>query len=200
MSSASYWNKRWKGFSRDSVSRFARRSYARVRGKHFRTLLDVGCGQGGDALYFAKKGLSVTAFDHSLESLKLLRDVHPEIRCIRQDIQKMTLPANSFDIVYARLSLHYFDDRATRKIFRALHRTLRRGGYFFVMSKSVDDPLFGIGKKMGPDMYRRDHVRHFFSASYMEDMLKKFQIVSIRKTSGAYHGDESRFIEAVATK
>ncbi len=46
-------------------------------------------------------------------------------------------------------------------------------------------------------MYKKDHIRHFFSKNYMKEKLNKFKI---RKTSSIYHNYKSAFIEAVAKK
>jgi SAM-dependent methyltransferase len=113
----------------------------------------------------------------------------------------MTLPFadRSFDAVYAHLSVHYFDDAVTRSVFAEMRRVLRPGGFLFVKCKSVDDCLYGVGEQIGPDMFRSDHTRHFFSRDYLQSMLSEFDIVSLRKSSAAYHGKRSAFVQAVAT-
>lgn len=109
---------------------------------------------------------------------------------------------NSFDVVYAHLSLHYFDDETTKKIFKKISFILKPGGYLFVKCKSTDDKLYGVGKKIGIDMYQKkgEWLRHFFSKRYMEEMLVDFKIIKIRKSSSVYHSYKSSFIESFAKK
>ena len=91
-------------------------------------------------------------------------------------------------------------DKTTNKIFTNLFSLLEKGGLIFIKCKSVDDVLFGEGEKVGENMYRKVHVRHFFTKEYMAKKLKNFKILKIRKTSSVYHECKSAFIEAVATK
>lgn len=207
MSTSQYWQNKWVKQTRESVNNFARRSYTFIKDKNCQTLLDVGCGSGRDALYFHRKGLQVTALDFSRSGIEQLKARNPEIECRQQDIQHAQFKPNSFNVIYAHLSLHYFDDQTTTKIFNKLHRWLKKGGYIFIKCKSTDDSLYGKGKKVGPDMYwknhdakQEDHVRHFFSKKYMQKKLRQFKIIKIRKTSSTYHLYKSSFIEAVATK
>ncbi|MFH2105310.1 MAG: class I SAM-dependent methyltransferase [Parcubacteria group bacterium] len=198
--SEKYWQNKWVNRTRESVNNFARRSYTLIKDKNFKTLLEIGCGSGQDSLYFHRQGLQVTALDFSRSGIAQLKAKNAKIDCRQQDIRQAKFKPNSFDIIYAHLSLHYFDDRTTTQIFAKLHRWLKPGGYIFIKCKSTNDSLYGQGKKIGPDMYDKGHVRHFFSPEYMQEKLQQFKIIKIRKTSSTYHLYKSSFIEAVATK
>ncbi len=200
MSNASYWNTKWKSRSNEPANNFAERVYKQVANKSYKTILDVGCGNGRDSVYFANKGLKVTAVDFAGSGVKQLQSENKDIECVLSDISRMQFKSNSFDVIYAHLSLHYFDDKTTTKVFEDLYKMLKKGGSIFIKCKSVDDALFGKGKKVGENMYKDDHVRHFFSKEYMAEKLHNFTIIKIRKTSSVYHYYKSAFIEAVATK
>lgn len=68
-------------------------------------LLDLGCGQGPDALFFAKKGFSVTAIDISPKAIAdlLSQANHLPIRALVGDMH--TLPKENFSVVFSRMSL-----------------------------------------------------------------------------------------------
>ncbi len=196
------WKNKWRGRS-DPVNAFAR---AVVRASKERgSLLDVGCGNGTDSFFFAENGFTVTAVDFSESGIEGLNVVAKErglsITSSVGDISK-TLPYKdgSFDVVYAHLSLHYFDDATTKRVFKEMHRVLKKGGLFFVKCKSVDDPLYGVGEEVGPDMFLSDHTRHFFSLEYLKSMLGDFSVFTSTKSSSAYHGKVSKFVQAVAQK
>ncbi len=198
-----YWDKKWQGKPKMPVNDFARKCYDLIKNKGFKKLLDLGCGLGADSLYFAKKGFRVTALDCSKTALDRFKVLHPNIKYIQQDIGNLDLKNESFDIIYAHLSLHYFDDQTTTKIFNKIFAILKKGGYVFVKCKSIDDPLYGIGEKTGKDMYKykkESHTRHFFSEEYMKNKLKKFKITNIQKSSSVYADYRSNFIEAIAVK
>lgn len=184
---------------------FANRAYKMIKPKH-KTLLDLGCGNGRDSLYFARKGLKVTAADWSQSSLDQLQKLAEKrkvanFEVVQQNISKLMFKPNSFDVIYAHLSLHYFDDKTTREIFNKLYGVLKKDGLLFVKCKSTDDMLYGRGRKLEENMYEhREHVRHFFDKEYMNALLAKFQIIKVRRSSSIYHSYKSSFIEAIAKK
>ena len=185
------------------VNVFAKRCVQFMRkGMH---VLDLGCGYGADAMYFAKNGMKVTAIDFSSTSIDQVREraanLSIALRAIQHDVSnKLPFPAATFNAVYAHLSLHYFDDETTSAIFAEIRRVLKPGGVLFVKCKSVDDPLYGKGKKIGPDMYHSEHVRRFFRKEYMEYCLRDWKILRLKRTSSVYTKYRSAFIEAIARK
>ena len=165
----------------------------------------MGCGNGRDAFYFARKGLQVTAVDWSEDCLnqllKLTAKKDLNIKVIQQNIPQLKIKPNSFDVIYAHLSLHYFDDKMTGKIFNKIYGMLKRNGLFFVKCKSTDDILYGKGRKIEDNMYIfQNHIRHFFDKKYMMSQLKRFQVIRMRKSSSVHHNYKSSFIEAIVRK
>lgn len=200
MNEPGYWRSKWIGELIAPPNAFAKRALKLIVGKNLRSLLDVGCGDGRDALYFSKKGLKVTALDLSESGIGKLKRQGARIRCRLVDIRNASLAENSFDIIYAHLSLHYFDDETTSRIFKKLFRALKMGGLMFVKCKSTEDPLFGKGRRIGENMYAKGHIRHFFTTEYMREKLRGFKVIKIIKTRSSYDGFHSAFIEAIASK
>jgi len=200
MKNSDYWKNKWSSRPQEPANSFAVNSYKLIKVKNKKSILDLGCGDGRDSLYFFNKGLKVTAVDFSPSGIKKLQSQNLKINCVLSDIRKIKFPKNSFDVIYAHLSLHYFDDKNTTKIFDNLYQILKNGGLLFIKCKSTDDVLFGKGKKIAENMYEKGHTRHFFSKEYMAEKLEKFKIIKIRKTSSVYHDDKSNFIEGIATK
>jgi len=195
------WFSKWQNSNGKAVNNFARRSFFEIK-KHseLKTLLDLGCGRGQDAEYFAKKGLHVTAVDFSESGIQFVPK-NANLKTIYQDIQNIDFKNNSFDVIYAHLSLHYFDDSTTTQIFDKLYLVLRKGGLIFIKCKSTNDALYGVGEKIESDMFYKDrHIHHFFSKEYMKEKMAKFNLIKIRKTSSVYHSYKSSYIEAIATK
>lgn len=206
MNQQEYWKTKWDKRETTAENAFARTCFSFIKHQtNTQNILDVGCGDGEDALFFAKQGLQVTAIDFSESGVhklneKIKNKQLKNVQAMQTDIMHMDFRDASFDVIYAHLSLHYFDDEMTTKIFDRLFTLLKPSGLIFVKCKSTDDALYGVGEHVGKDMYVKGHLRHFFSEAYMKEKLVRFKLLEIKKTSSVYHLYTSSFIEAVAMK
>ncbi len=167
-------------------------------------ILELGCGVGNDSAAFAASGHQIIATDFSdvaiRKNFERFKDI-PNLSFKILDIsQPFTLSDDEFDVVYARLSLHYFANEVTRKIFREIHRILRPKGYLCFICKSVDDPLFGKGTEIEKDMYEfEDHIRHFFNEEYAMSLLRNnFKIQKIESGDDKFYGRNSAYVKVIA--
>ena len=113
--------------------------------------MDLGCGNGRDALYFASLGLSVIAIDLSDTAIQTLRERggdNPRFLCgdfINAPIHR---PA-SYDYAYSRFTIHAINQQQERMLLLAMHRAIKPGGKFFIEVRGVHDPLYGKGTAPG---------------------------------------------------
>lgn len=170
------------------------------------SILELGCGEGNDSIYFAQQGYEVVATDFSdvvIEQNKA-RWSDDRLSFAVQDIgQPLAFETASFDAVYARLALHYFSDDTTKQIFNEIARVLKPGGQLHFMCKSTSDGLYGKGELLEADMYElKGHVRHFFSAEYAQRLLDEAGFVQTFIEAGEekLYDRQSAFIKVVATK
>ena len=112
------------------------------------------------------------------------------------------MESSDFDVVYARLSLHYFTNVEIKIIFTAIANKLNRNGILVFLCKSTKDPLYDQGELIEKDMYSLNgHVRHFFSEKYAKECLKdKFEIKTLESSDEFFSGDKSSFIKVICTK
>ena len=82
-------------------------------------LLDVACGEGKNAVFFARNGYSVTAFDAARLGLdkaeRLAEKVQVDINFFQADLRDFRLDSD-FDIVFCSGSLHYISQELRREI------------------------------------------------------------------------------------
>jgi ubiquinone/menaquinone biosynthesis C-methylase UbiE len=95
-------------------------------------LLDVACGGGHTALFFAPLVRSVVASDLTMQMLKKAQEYISEeggvenVTFREADAEDLPFPAGAFTLLTCRIAPHHFPDvpRALREFFRVL----RRGG------------------------------------------------------------------------
>ncbi|MDX2776608.1 class I SAM-dependent methyltransferase [Streptomyces caniscabiei] len=170
------------------------------------SILELGCGEGNDSFFFAEQGHVITATDFSDVVIKQNegRWSNPRLTFTTQDIsQPLQFSDASFNVVYARLSLHYFTDETTRQVFREIARVVKPGGMLCFMCKSTNDHIYGKGEKIEDDMYElKGHVRHFFSPQYAAKLLNNVQLRQTEVQTGEeqIYDRQSAFIKVIATK
>ena len=90
--------------------------------KDFRPkLIDLGCGEGRNAVYFAKHGFEVVGLDVSEVGLKKAKKyaekegVH--IRTVRADVKQFQL-SDAYDVIFSTGTLHYLPTKIRFKHFQ----------------------------------------------------------------------------------
>ncbi len=168
--------------------------------------IELGCGFGADAAFFAQQGCSVIATDFSDVAIARNRREHTNIPGLGfqvVDVSGGILPfqADGLDGVYARLSLHYYPDHITRQLFQDMHRILKRDGRLAFLCKSTDDPLYGKGQQLEKNMFEhKGNARHFFDESYARTLLGGYHIERLEKRRENLYGDPSAYIKVIAQK
>ena len=115
-----------------------------LRGK---SVIDLGCGYGWFCRWAQQQGASqIMGFDISRRMLAQAREMtrgdEIDYRCA--DLQTLTLPANSCDLVYSSLALHYLPDIAP--LFTALQQALVPGG---ILVFSAEHPIYTAPLQQG---------------------------------------------------
>jgi len=195
MDSQSYWNQQHDKYAQadwiDKPTYFAQWAiqYFPAKGK----LLELGAGQGQDSRFFAEKGYHVTASDFSDTALGVARQKHPSsINFQRIDLSKpLPFVDGVFDIVYAHLSLHYFDMPTTEKIFGEIRRVLKDGGVLAALFNSTGDPEIAEGRQVEPDFIDINGIKkRYFNPDSAFTFAKEFEVLAV-DDKGTTYKDEA---------
>lgn len=162
------------------------------------TLLELGCGVGVDAAYFATKVLSVTAVDFAESQIRSNQEAFNQSNLIFETVDISQglhrFDDASFTAVYARRSLHYFDNETTKNIFQEIHRVLTPNGRLFFEVKSAKDPHAGQQAELGD-------VRQFFGDDELREYLADFEIdFQEENMANDFYGYPSVFLTCWARK
>lgn len=139
------------------------------------SVLDVGTGQGQDAIHFQRLGYAVTATDYSDVALCSAKEKNNKVNFIKMDTGRgLNFKDNSFDIVYSHMSLHYFDMEITRAIFKNIYKILKPGGVFAMIANTVDDPESYSNDQVaiGINFYKttKGLIKRYFSLDDIKDL------------------------------
>ncbi len=167
------------------------------------TILEIGCGRSGDALFFGTRGFNVMAIDVSRVALKEMKNEGYKVKniyLVQSNVsQGLPFSDNSVDAVYSRLSLHYFQDAETKSIFGEIRRVLKVSGLFVMNVKSAEEDSAECN--FPNETKTNEHPRHFFTVAYAKSLTAIFcqsHVVSSRIVSGDNH--DRKTIEVFATK
>lgn len=159
----------------------------------FKKLLDFGCGLGRHAVFFAKEGFDVSAFDLSEAGAAHLRDwasrekLSVDVRTA--DMLALPYGDEAFDGLFAYHVISHTDTKGMQTILKEIRRVLRPGGEFYLTLCSKAAWLYGY-----PDAPRLDEntllktedgpekgVPHFFvDLDDIFGLFKDFELINVR--------------------
>jgi len=203
---AAYWDQYYKNrICSEEPSPFAQ--YVATLVEPGKRMVELGCGNGRDAVYFAGQGLQLTALDMSQEAITQLQSrniPNAEFLCgdfVNADVHQ----PNSYDYAYSRFTIHSINHNQEQVLLNNLFRGLRPGGKLFIEVRSVNDPLFGKGRQVERNAYFYDnHYRRFIVLTELLDSLESrgFRVEYAQERTGfaPYGNDDPPVIRVVAAK
>jgi len=118
-------------------------------------LLDIGCGEGRNAVFFARNGYQVTAFDTSSKGVektqRLAQQANVPIHVFEGDINKYRL-TQPFDILFTTGVLQYVPQETRKELFDNYREYTNPGG-LNVFSVFVRKPFIALA----PDAEKTAH-------------------------------------------
>ncbi len=99
-------------------------------------VLEIGCGEGRDAIWFLNNHYSILASDVSEEAIRYCRQKYPQFRdsFIKLDVCKDNME-KTFDFIYSVAVIHMLVDQDDRNRFLTFIRGhLNRDGYALILS------------------------------------------------------------------
>jgi SAM-dependent methyltransferase len=106
-------------------------------------VLDVGCGQGRDALFIARRGHQVTGLDISRTGVaQLLEDALREGLPIQAHVADLRdyAPQETYDVLLIDRTLHMLDRETRLQVLERLLRATREGGYLLIADEKSNLP------------------------------------------------------------
>lgn len=175
-----YWNKYYnKKVAPSESSKFAKDILSFL--KKEKKLVELGCGNGRDSVFFARHGINVVALDQADSSILDLTNnkKNDNIEFVCDDfVNSNILNKDAFNYSYSRFTIHSISDEDEKKLLKRVYFSLKEEGMFFIEVRSVKDDLYGLGEEVGRNAYvYNEHYRRFI---VMDELIQNLETVGFK--------------------
>ena len=142
-------------------------------------LLDLGCGNGRNTVFFEKKGFSSLGVDFAGSAIRIAKKYakqkRSKARFIADDILNLNL-TEKYDVVIDCGCLHHIRKSYWLRYRSKLLTIIRENGYFYLhgISDCSKNKAFPKHPKKRRWMINNGHYTHFFSEKEVSDFLGKY--------------------------
>jgi SAM-dependent methyltransferase len=185
-----------KVYSNDSAffgeepSDFAQKCYYDFKKYDVKRLLELGCGQGRDSIFFASNGLDVYAIDSSKVAIENINQkikgkniaLHLSHFEARQDLP---FDSSHFDAIYSHMFYNMrFTNEELKFLFKESSRVLKNNGLLYFSVRSDKDVFYNKGKKIGGNIYEINgfQIRFFTKIQIKSFLSDYFEIKNIEES------------------
>jgi len=168
-------------------------------------LIDLGCGNGRDSVFFARGGVLVRGVDQVDEEITFLNNsyAHEQLEFAAENFTRLKTD-NVFDCIYSRFTLHSVSEEDELRVLEWVSASLAEGGVFCVEVRSMNDPKLQEGERISDYENIVDgHYRRYFDRRTFKERLHErgFTIVfSEERTGFAPYGSEDPPVIRVVAK
>lgn len=172
--------------------------------KYKNTLLDIGCGNGRDTIYFNKLKIDCYGLDKSKQAIRILKNKNKKIagKFINSDFSKFNYSKLKKKIsIYSRFSIHSINKEKELNFFKKINKS-NNLEYLFVEVRTIYDELYGVGKKLKKNEYLTSHYRRFIDPKIFKKQIKKKFSIKLFKISRnfAKYKDENPLVLRIIAK
>jgi SAM-dependent methyltransferase len=125
----------WGKYPPEDLIRFIAKNFYKYPDRNQISILEIGCGPGGNIWYLAREGFSVYGIDGSRTAIEIAKNrlINEGLTANLQigDILNLSYPDTYFDCVIDIECLYANTESDTTRIIKEIHRVLKPGGKFY---------------------------------------------------------------------
>jgi len=143
------------------------------------TLLDIGCGEGGNTIFFAKNGYKVTGFDFSAVGVQKTKENaekhNVQIDVFQQDINEF-ISTKKYDIIFSSGTLQYLLPERREPFLRNLQTCTNENG-LHVLHACVKKPFVPLAPDAEPQesLWDSGQLLHFYKDWKTEHFVEEIK-------------------------
>ncbi len=172
-------------------------------------LIELGCGNGRDAIFFANANANVTAVDQCDNIIELLDHRFQKVGNLKFKCLDFTCmdDVTKYDVVYSRFTLHSISKSQEDGVLSWAYRNLNVGGRLCIEVRGQKNEIYKEGEPVDgePDAFiLNGHYRRFLKFEYLCNTLKTIgfhiDFADERKGFAPYNGTDETYIRVIASK
>jgi ubiquinone/menaquinone biosynthesis C-methylase UbiE len=204
-----YWSSYYKALNNElKPSLFAKYVMSEVIKEH-KTLIELGCGNGRDATYFANENIHVLAIDQCEDEIKFLNNRYKQLKHLEfksEDFSGLD-DSKRFDIVYSRFTLHSISKDQEVRTINWAYRNLHTGGYLCIEVRGQKNEIYQVGEKVAGEenaFILDGHYRRFLNFEELCNSLEQLgftiEYAAEKKGFSPFKGKDETYIRVIAGK
>ncbi len=151
-------------------------------------VLDLGIGQGRNAIPLAELGFNVTGVDYSEKCLEICKKNCSKLNLFHSDIRTFNIEKNKYDLITSRFVLHFFHKDDCFQIINNIKEGLKPNGLVYIYVFSTEDPKFVKCTNSSEFENLKNNIFHntlndtyvsFFTKQEIESIFSDFETISI---------------------
>ena len=134
-------------------------------------IVELGSGNGRDAIFLAHHDHQVVAIDQSTTAIDIEKEnlhnnvsqyLHPKaLDFIQEDYSRY----EKIDVFYSRFTIHSITKDDEELLLPNIYNALNSNGLFCIEVRTTKDPLYGVGESCGENTFITDnHKRRFINS------------------------------------
>ena len=169
-----------------------------------RNILEIGCGNGRDAGYFARNGHNILGIDPSAAAIETCQKSIPngQFLCGTVDVLGAQY-LSTFDVVYSRFVIHAMPLREEERLLDEISTLIKPGGQLFIECRSINDPFARLGEVISPTERIYGHYRRFLILDELVERLRRRNFViekAVESNGLAIYKDEDPVVIRITAR
>lgn len=204
LDNTAYFNNHYRKFKFSEPSNFAVEMMNKYK-KANQKIVELGCGNGRDGLYFASLNNFYLGFDVNQLAIDTAKNLFMESKISRNYYDLQVSNVSNFDfqkkvgtstLVYSRFFLHSISEKEEDLMLSKFKNECLKGTKFMIEARTIYDDLYGVGEFQSLHTYKSDHLRRFIDPIiFYKKINKAFKILEFGVSKNwAIYGDANPFV------